>query len=138
MIDIQFKFKHDPALIRNQYVLAAHYMHGDADGYTSKEHQYDDSPEHLELLKNDILAIITMTKFGADFDEATETIAPVYEAQGIEDAYKLAEGWADDFYEGDITCDGVAAALQGFDLVFYDDSGDKFDVEIYFNDKLVE
>lgn len=138
MINIEFKFVHEPRLIRNQYVLAVDYMHGDADGDTTEEHTYGDSKEDVARLKQDLLGLITFCKMDSDFDNAASDIAPIFEAQGIEDAYAEAEAWVDDFYEGDISCDGNAAGLTGYSLIYYDDAGDRFEVELYINDQKVE
>lgn len=138
MINIEFKHKHEPRLIRNQYILTAEYMHGDADGDTTEEHTYGDDPESIAQLKQDLLGLITFIKTDSDFDNAVDDILPIFEAQGIDDAYGEAEAWVENFYEGDISCDGNAAALTGYSLVFYDDSGDRFEVEMYVNGKLVE
>lgn len=140
MINLEFKFKHGPRLIRNEYILTVDYMHGDADGYTTKEHTYSDSEACIEQLKLDVLGLITYIKTDSEFDETdvASELTPIFEAQGIQNGYDVAEEWVDNFSETDITCEDRNAALTGYSLVYYDDSGDRFEVELYINGKLVE
>lgn len=136
MIEIGFKYNEAPNRTHKEtYVLTVEYMHGDADGTTYETRIYPLADE--ERLKQDLLGIITFTNSQAEFDEAAEEIAPIFEAQGIEDAFGEAEAWADNFREGDITCDGNSATLVGYELAYFDDAGKEYAVDLTVNGKLV-
>lgn len=138
MIKIDLLYKPAAKEIRDMFVLTVEYMHGDADGDTTVEHDYGN--DEIENLKQDVLGLITMIKSGAEFYDAESTIAPIFEAQGLspEDAFEAAETWADRFYEGDITSEGSPAAISGFTLAYFDGAGEKYDMEIQFNGKTVK
>lgn len=137
MIQIDLLYKPARKEIRDVFVLTVEYMHGDADGETFEDHTYGN--DDIEDLKQDILGLITMIKSGAEFDEAESTIAPIFEAQGLsqEEAFQAAESWADNFYEGDITSEGIPACVRGYTLSYFDDAGEQYDIEIQFNGKTV-
>ena len=138
MINIDFDFVHEPKLNRNEYVLSVDYMHGDADGDTVETYTYSDDPDSVLELKQDLLGLMAFINSDAEFEDAVSEIAPIFEAQGIEDAYAVAEEWVDKFHEHDITCEDRGAAISGFTLIYYDSNGDRFIAELSVNGKKVK
>jgi hypothetical protein len=123
---------------KDTYELVVGYMHGDADGDTVKNYFYPNSNPTLEELTLDVIGIMALTAAQGDEVENGE-IAELFEAQGYasEEAYALAEGFNDDFYEGDITCEGRPAACTGFELYYYDHKGVKHEVNTLVNGRKV-
>jgi hypothetical protein len=108
----------------NMYELNVTYMHGDADGDTERTIHYGMDEE--ERLKQDLLIIDGLEDGEYLEDQAAEILA----ANGIEDPdNQIAEGFSDEFYEGDITCEGNGAPISGIELFFYDAKGVKHEVE---------
>ena len=140
MIKIEFQTGKSVALpeYKDTYELVVGYMHGDADGDTQKNYFYPNAETTMEELTLDAIGIMALTAAQGDEVENGE-IAELFEAQGYsnEDAYALAEGFSDDFYEGDITCEGRRAACTGFELYYYDHKGVKHEANILVNGRKV-
>jgi len=112
---------------RNTYELVVGYMHGDADGDTEQTFTY--SPDEVDDLKINLLLLNGINSG----DYLAEQAAKILKEAGIEDPDdEIAENFGDDFYEGDMTCEGNGAAMTGFQVFFYDHEGIKHDVNITF------
>lgn len=112
---------------RNTYELVVSYMHGDADGDTENTFTY--SPDEVDDLKINLLLLNGIDDGDYLESQATNilTLAGIADEDG-----EIATNFADDFYEGDISCDGMGAAMTGFKVFFYDHEGIKHNVNITF------
>jgi hypothetical protein len=109
----------------NMYELTVGFMHGDADGDTDRTIHYTLAEE--DKLKLDLLLIEGLDDGEYLEDQAAEILA----ANGIEDPdNEIAENFSDEFYEGDMTCEGNGAPITSVELYFYDANGVKYEVEV--------
>jgi hypothetical protein len=116
-----------PEIHRNKYELVSNYMHGDADGDTSKTMYFDLDEESVKRLKL-FLAIYDSLDSGEYMEEnATEFLVAL--GMDEEEAEELASDFSDNFHEGDMTCDGNSAGLAGLELYIWHEDGLKFEVD---------
>lgn len=129
-MDVKLKIKKKPLTPEthtNQYELVSNYMHGDADGDTTKTFFFNNDEEGIKRLKLFLAAYDALD----DGEYMDEQATDFFKSIGIEEeeAEELGSEFGDEFYEGDMTCDGNAASLQGLELYFWNESGVKFEVD---------
>lgn len=109
---------------KNVYELVVDYMHGDADATTTQTHIYKKADE--KRLKIDLIGLQAYPE--ERDDDAVEVVTDALEVAGIENAEEEAERISGNFYEGDSTCEGERCPIEGLELFFYDEHGQKFKV----------
>lgn len=116
-----------PEIHRNKYELVSNYMHGDADGDTSKKMFFDLDEESVTRMKLFLAAYDSLD----DGEYMEENAAEFFVSLGMseDEAEELASDFSDNFYEGDMTCDGNAASLAGIELFIWHEDGVKFEVD---------
>jgi hypothetical protein len=117
-----------PETHQNTFEMEVEYMHGDADGETTKTFLFNaKDDEDVERMKMFIAAYDA----NEDPDYLGDQATTFFKSIGIEDerAEELGQMFDDDFWEGDMTCEGNGASFAGLQLFFWDDNSQKFEVE---------
>jgi len=114
----------------NMYELVSNYMHGDGDGETVNTIFFEGNQEGIDRLKLFLAAYEHICQ-DDDFEYLDDKATEFFKSIGIaeDEAEDLGAEFRDDFYEGDITCDGNAAAFVGIDLFYWNEFGVKFEVD---------
>jgi len=117
--------------LKNRYELIVEFMHGDADGETFKTMLFDANDEAAVRRMKLFIAAYEHLGDGDDFDYLSDQATEYFKSIGLsdEEAPKLGSIFGDNFYDGDITCEGRGAAFNGFELFYWNEHGVKFDVE---------
>jgi hypothetical protein len=116
-----------PEIHRNKYELVSNYMHGDADGKTSRKMFFDLDEESVKRMKLFIAAYEACDSGEYLEDQATAFFKSI--GMSDDEAEELGSDFGDCFYEGDITCDGNGAGLAGIDLYIWHEDGVKYEVD---------
>ena len=118
---------------QNTYELDIEFMHGDADGETHQTVRYDES--EIDELKQTLGAFAYLgRKLDGDMEDCDELVA-YFKSLGMneDDAEDAKDSFRDNFYEGDITCEGRPAAIASVTVTYYDDEGVHRNVDVRVN-----
>ena len=136
---IEFKIEDaiTPVVHYDTYELQVEYMHGDDDGTTYKTlHVAGQDVKDLELAVVGVLAFRTASENGGWINWSDDVdLIPLFEAQGLDsgEASEEQDSFKDNFYEGDITNEGEAAAIVDFKIFYHDHEGRKYQVSTWVN-----
>lgn len=120
MIEIVIGKPVNNKVCKNTYQLVVEYMHGDADGYTTKDKTYPVS--NIEQLKLDIVALTAVD----DRDTVEDDVIVAFTSHGVTgDLDELYDAFRDNWFEGDITYEGEWAAVSSVTLFYFDEDGVK-------------
>lgn len=111
------KLKKVVSKYRDKYVIEARFMHGDADAYSTEECVCENEQQFKDI--------------AAKLEADTEPLSP---ASGGNDkeyrAWGLEVFGSEDFLPWDTTGYDCYASFQDYKLYYYDENGNKFEVEL--------
>lgn len=110
----------------NCYYLVVHYMHGDADAYSTEEFVFRNTNlTELEMYITYLQKVINL-----DDEQQDKIFAEVFYNEEISIDFEFEEDY-EELRVGDCTCDRMRrACITNFILTYFDKEGKEFTVEI--------